>query len=63
MQPKAILAPAEVAGPLHGLQIAVPRWSPDGKQIAFIGGLMSDQGVTGGDVWMVSADGRSAAAI
>ena len=29
---KAILAPAEVSGPLHGLQIAVPRWSPDGKQ-------------------------------
>jgi len=56
-EPKAILAPAEVAGPLHGLQIAVPRWSPDGKAIAFIGGLMSDQGATGGDVWMVSARG------
>jgi dipeptidyl aminopeptidase/acylaminoacyl peptidase len=55
--PKAILAPAEVAGPLHGLQIAVPRWSPDGQAIAFIGGLMSDQGSTGGDVWIVSADG------
>jgi len=54
---KAILAPAEVSGPLHGLQIAVPRWSPDGKAIAFIGGLMSDQGATGGDVWIVSADG------
>jgi Tol biopolymer transport system component len=39
------------------LQIAVPRWSPDGKAIAFIGGLMSDQGATGGDVWIVSADG------
>ncbi len=55
--PKAILAPAEVAGPLHGLQIAVPRWSPDGRAIAFIGGLMSDQGSTGGDVWIVSAAG------
>ncbi len=55
--PKAILAPAEIAGPLHGLQIAVPRWSPDGKQIAFIGGLMSDQGVTGGDVWITPAAG------
>jgi dipeptidyl aminopeptidase/acylaminoacyl peptidase len=53
----AILAPAEVSGALHGLQIAVPRWSPDGKAIAFIGGLMSDQGSTGGDVWIVSADG------
>jgi dipeptidyl aminopeptidase/acylaminoacyl peptidase len=55
--PKAILAPAEVSGPLHGLQIAVPRWSPDGKAIAFIGGLMSDQGATGGDVWIVSSEG------
>ncbi len=54
---KVILAPAEVSGPLHGLQIAVPRWSPDGKSIAFIGGLMSDQGSTGGDVWLVSAQG------
>jgi dipeptidyl aminopeptidase/acylaminoacyl peptidase len=56
-EPRAILAPAEVEGPLHGLQIAVPRWSPDGKAIAFIGGLMSDQGSTGGDVWMVPAAG------
>ena len=56
-QAKAILAPATVPGPLHGLQIAVPRWRPDGKEIAFIGGLMSDQGVTGGDVWVVSAEG------
>ena len=56
--PKPILALAEVAGALRGLQIAVPRWSPDGKQIAFIGGLMSDQGVTGGDVWIISAGGR-----
>jgi dipeptidyl aminopeptidase/acylaminoacyl peptidase len=54
---KAILAPAEIEGPLHGLQIAVPRWSPDGKTIAFIGGLMSDQGATGGDVWIVPAGG------
>jgi dipeptidyl aminopeptidase/acylaminoacyl peptidase len=54
---KAILAPADVTGPLHGMQIAVPRWSPDGKAIAFIGGLMSDQGSTGGDVWIVGAKG------
>jgi dipeptidyl aminopeptidase/acylaminoacyl peptidase len=55
--PRAIFAPAEVPGPLHGLQIAVPRWSPDGKVIAFIGGLMSDQGSTGGDIWIVPATG------
>src|ERR1700737_4995674 len=34
------------------LQIANPVWSPDGKQIAFIEGLMSDEGVTGGDTHM-----------
>ncbi len=56
-QPVVVLAPATVSGPLHGLQIAVPRWSPDGKTIAFIGGLMSDQGSTGGDVWIVSSGG------
>ena len=55
--PTAILSPADVSGPLHGLQIAVPRWSPDGQSIALIGGLMSDQGVTGGDVWVVSSHG------
>jgi len=56
-KPSAILAPSDVSGPLHGLQIAEPRWSPDGKAIAFIGGLMSDQGVTGGDVWIIDANG------
>jgi dipeptidyl aminopeptidase/acylaminoacyl peptidase len=60
--PTAILAPADVSGPLHGLQIAVPRWSPDGKSIAFIGGLMSDQGVVGGDVWIVPSTGGQPAA-
>jgi dipeptidyl aminopeptidase/acylaminoacyl peptidase len=56
-QPKAILAPADIAGPLNGLQIAVPRWSPNGKAIAFIGGLMSDQGATGGDAWVIPTQG------
>src|SRR5437870_9196841 len=32
------------------LQVAVPRWSPDGKSIAFIEGLMSDEGFHGGDL-------------
>jgi len=39
------------------LQIAVPRWSPDGSSIAFIMGLMSDEGVTGGDVFVMAATG------
>jgi dipeptidyl aminopeptidase/acylaminoacyl peptidase len=56
-QPRAILDPEHTPGPLHGLQIAVPRWSPSGDQIAFIGGLMSDQGATGGDIYLISASG------
>jgi dipeptidyl aminopeptidase/acylaminoacyl peptidase len=52
-----VVDPGTVTGPLHGLQMAVPRWSPDGKRIAFIGGLMSDQGSTGGDIYVVPADG------
>jgi len=39
------------------LQIASPRWSPDGRRIAFIGGLMSDFVGPGGDVFVMSADG------
>src|SRR5262249_31994782 len=37
------------------LQIAQPRWSPDGTSIAVIHGLMSDEGQTGGDVYLVRA--------
>jgi dipeptidyl aminopeptidase/acylaminoacyl peptidase len=57
-KPVVVLDPTIVQGPLHGLQMAVPRFSPDGKRIAFIGGLMSDQGSTGGDIWVVNADGK-----
>jgi dipeptidyl aminopeptidase/acylaminoacyl peptidase len=57
MPPQSIVDTQKISGPLHGLQIALPRWSPDGKQIAFIGGLMSDQGSTGGDIWVVPANG------
>jgi Tol biopolymer transport system component len=39
------------------MQIAGPRWSLDGKRIAFIGGLMSDEGVIGGDIYTIPADG------
>ncbi len=55
--PTVLLDPTHVAGPLHNLQIAVPRWSPDGQSIALIGGLMSDQGSTGGDIYLVPAAG------
>ena len=53
----AILDPSTVKGSLHGLQMALPRFSPDGQRIAFIGGLMSDQGATGGDLYAVSVNG------
>jgi dipeptidyl aminopeptidase/acylaminoacyl peptidase len=56
-QPQSILDTTKVAGSLHGLQIAVPRWSPDGTRIAFIGGLMSDQGSTGGDIYLIPSTG------
>jgi dipeptidyl aminopeptidase/acylaminoacyl peptidase len=37
-------------------QIASPRVSPDGKYVAFIGGIMSDFGSTGGDLYRLSLD-------
>jgi dipeptidyl aminopeptidase/acylaminoacyl peptidase len=40
------------------LQVAVPRWSPDGKSVAFIEGLMSDEGFHGGDLFTISAAGQ-----
>ncbi len=49
---KEILKPA--------LQIAGPRWSPDGKTISFIGGIMSDADSNGGDLFTVPAAGGEA---
>ncbi len=59
-EPRVVLDPNTVAGPLHGLQIAVPRWSPGGSKLAFIGGLMSDQGATGGELYLMTVDGSDA---
>jgi dipeptidyl aminopeptidase/acylaminoacyl peptidase len=42
------------------MQVAVPRWSPDGKLVAFIGGIMSDEGIAAGDIYTVPASGGSA---
>jgi dipeptidyl aminopeptidase/acylaminoacyl peptidase len=42
------------------LQIAQPRVSFDGKSIAFIEGLMSDEGSTGGDIHIVPITGGAA---
>jgi dipeptidyl aminopeptidase/acylaminoacyl peptidase len=41
-------------------QIASPRVSPDGSSVAFIGGIMSDFGSTGGDVYVVPVTGGAA---
>ena len=42
------------------LQIANPAWSADGKKIAFIAGLMSDEPSVGGDVYTIPATGGEA---
>jgi dipeptidyl aminopeptidase/acylaminoacyl peptidase len=42
------------------LQIACPRVSPDGKTVAVIHGIMSDEGQTGGDIYTVSLAGGAA---
>src|SRR5215831_7243686 len=41
-------------------QIAVPAWSPDGKSVAFISGLMSDEPAVGGDIFMLPSTGGEA---
>ncbi|MEO8032939.1 MAG: S9 family peptidase [Acidobacteriota bacterium] len=41
------------------LQLAEPHWSPDGAHIAFLEGLMSDEGSNGGDIMVINADGSS----
>ena len=41
-------------------QLAAPRWSPDGNSIVFIGGMMSDEGSTGGDVFQIGSTGGEA---
>jgi len=38
-------------------QIAVAAIFPDGKSIAFIGGLMSDEGFLGGDIFTLEGGG------
>jgi len=50
------------AGEAHSLykpklQITQPHWSPEGQNVAFIEGLMSDAGANGGDIFVVPASG------
>jgi len=39
------------------LQMASPRWSGNGTRIAYIGGIMSDAGITGGDIYVLATAG------
>jgi dipeptidyl aminopeptidase/acylaminoacyl peptidase len=38
----------------------MPRFAPDGQTIVFIGGIMSDEGSTGGEIFQVPATGGAA---
>jgi dipeptidyl aminopeptidase/acylaminoacyl peptidase len=49
----------EIAAP--ATQLASPRVSPDGRSVAFVGGLMSDFGSTGGDLYTVPFAGGAPA--
>jgi dipeptidyl aminopeptidase/acylaminoacyl peptidase len=39
------------------MQMGRPKWSPDGSTIAFISGIMSDEGSVGGDIYTLPAEG------
>ncbi|MGK5027777.1 prolyl oligopeptidase family serine peptidase [Janthinobacterium sp. RB2R34] len=45
----------EIAAP--AMQLNLPSVSPDGKTVAFVGGLMSDFGSIGGDIYTVPLSG------
>jgi hypothetical protein len=38
VQPRVLLDLQTMLGPLHGMQMAIPRLSPDGRRVAFIVG-------------------------
>ncbi len=44
-------------------QLAHPRWSPDGHHLAFVSSLWSDRGIISGDLYVCSANGKSARAL
>ncbi len=46
-----------------GFQISMPRAAPDGRSVVFIGGLMSDFGAVGGEVYQVSLEGGAPASL
>lgn len=54
--PRLILDPAAAEGALQGMEIAAPRWSPDGKRIAFVAGSAR----AAGKVWVFDVESREA---
>ncbi len=50
----------EIYAPPADRQIAAPHWSPDGSKVAFLGGLMSDEGFDGGDIFVIQTSGGEA---
>ena len=50
----------QIYAPPADRQIAAPHWSPDGSKVAFLGGLMSDEGFDGGDIFIADAAGGEA---
>ncbi len=50
--PRLLVDSARLAGGLKGVQLAIPRLSPDGERVAFICGLMTDPTAYGGDLCM-----------
>lgn len=43
-----------------GRQVALPRWAPDGSQVAFLSSRWSDRGSHAGGLWLVAAAGGQA---
>ncbi|MGH8110754.1 MAG: S9 family peptidase [Rhodanobacteraceae bacterium] len=56
-RPQIAVNPATVTGSLRGMQMQQPTWSPNGKYVYFVGGLMSDRGADAGDLYRVAASG------
>ncbi len=52
--------PQTIFVPPSNKQLAMPRWSPDGKRIAFLACLWSDRGSIAGDLWVMNANGEQA---
>jgi dipeptidyl aminopeptidase/acylaminoacyl peptidase len=57
---RVLVDSTRLLGSLKDVQMVVPSWSPDGKRLAFLCGLMTDPTAYGGDVCVVEADRKGA---